>query len=38
MPSLFAAETNKEIWQLIKQTVPEIHEEGYEVRFRSFNR
>ena len=29
---------NKEISQLIKQAVPEIHEEGDEVRFGSFNR
>ena len=28
MPSRFAAVTNKEISQLIKQVVPEIHEEG----------
>ena len=32
MPSWFAAVTNKEISQLIKQVVPEIHEEGDEVR------
>ena len=38
MPSWFAAITNKEISQLIKQAVPEIHEEGDEVRFGSFNR
>ena len=38
MPSRFAAVTNKEISQLIKQIVPEIHEEGDEVRFGSFNR
>ena len=31
MPSQFAAVTNKEISQLIKQAVPEIHEEGDEV-------
>ena len=37
MPSQFAAVTNKEISQLIKQAVPEIHE-GYEVRFGRFNR
>ena len=37
MPSRFAAVTNKEISQLIKQAVPEIHEEGDEVRFGSFN-
>ena len=29
---------NKEISQLIKQAVPEIHEEGDEVGFGSFNR
>ena len=28
----------QKISQLIKQAVPEIHEEGDEVRFRSFNR
>ena len=33
MPSRFAAVTNKEISQLIKQAVPEIHDEGDEVRF-----
>ena len=38
MPSRFAAVTNKEISHLIKQAVPEIHEEGDEVRFGSFNR
>ena len=38
MPSRFAAVTNKEISQLIKQDFPEIHEEGDEVRFGSFNR
>ena len=38
MPSRFAAVTNKEISQIIKQAVPEIHEEGDEVRFGSFNR
>ena len=38
MPSRFAAVTNKEISQLIKQAAPEIHEEGDKVRFRSFNR
>ena len=32
MPSRFAAVTNKEISQLIKQAVPEIYEEGDEVR------
>ena len=31
MPSRFAAVTNKEISQLIKQAVPEIHEECDEV-------
>ena len=38
MPLRFAAVTNKEISQLNKQAVPEIHEEGDEVRFGSFNR
>ena len=38
MPSRFAALANKEISQLIKQAVPEIHEEGDEVRLGSFNR
>ena len=38
MPSWFAAVTNKEFSQLIKQAVPEINEEGDEVRFGSFNR
>ena len=38
MPSRFASVTIKEISQLIKQAVPEIHEEGDEVRFGSFNR
>ena len=33
-----AAIANKEFSQLIKQAVPEIHEEGGEVRFGSFNR
>ena len=37
MPSRFAAVSNKEISQLIKQAAPEIHEEGDKVRFRSFN-
>ena len=32
-PSRFAAVTSKEISQLINQAVPEIHEEGDEVRF-----
>ena len=38
MPSQFAAVTNKEISQLIKQAVPEIREEGDEVQFGSFNK
>ena len=38
MPSRFAAVTNKEISQLIKQAVPEIHKEGDEARFGSFDR
>ena len=38
MPSQFAAIANKEFSQLIKQAVPEVHEEGDEVRFGSFNR
>ena len=33
----FAAVTNKEISQIIKQAVPEIHE-GDEIRFGSFSR
>ena len=37
MPSRFAGVTNLEILQLIKQAVPEIHEEGDEVRCGSFN-
>ena len=36
MPSRFSAVINKEISQLIKQAVPQIHEEGGEVRFGSF--
>ena len=32
MPSRFAAVTNYEISQLVKQAIPEIHEEGDEVR------
>jgi len=36
MASRFAAVTNKEISQKIKQAVPEIYEEGEEVRFYSF--
>ena len=35
MPSRFAAVTNKEISQLIKQAVSEIHKEGDEVQFGS---
>ena len=38
MASRFAAVNKKEISQLIKQAVSEIHEEGDEVRFGSFNR
>ena len=30
--------SNKEISQIIKQAVPEIQEEGDEIRFGSFNR
>ena len=33
MPSRLAAVTNKETSQLIKQAVPQINEEGGEVRF-----
>ena len=36
MPSWFAAITNKEISQLIKQAVLEIHGEGDEVRCGKF--
>ena len=35
MAPRFAAVTNKEISQIIKQAAPE---EGDEIRFRSFNR
>ena len=35
---LVVAVTNKEISQLIKQAVPEKHEEGDEVQGGSFNR
>ena len=35
MVSQFAAITNKEISQTIKQAVPEIHEEGDEIWFGS---
>ena len=38
MPSRFAAVINKEISQPIKHAVPEIHQEGDEVGFGSFNR
>ena len=38
MPSRFAALTNKEISQIIRQDVPEIHEECDEVRFGDFNK
>ena len=38
MPWQFAAVTNQEISQLIKQVVPELYEEGDEVRFGNFNR
>ena len=34
----FAAVTNKEILQIIKQAVSEVHEEGDEIRFGSSNR
>ena len=30
--------TNEDIPQIMKQAVPEIHEEGEKIRFRSFNR
>ena len=33
MASRFAALTDKEILQIIKQAVPEVHEEGEEIRF-----
>ena len=35
MASRFAAVTNTEISQVIKQGVPEIHEEGDTIRFGS---
>ena len=38
MASQFAAGTNKEISQTIKQDVPKIHNEGGEIQFGSFNR
>ena len=34
----FVAVTNKEISQVIKQTVPKMHKEGDEVWFGSFNK
>ena len=37
MASPSAAVTNNDISQIIKQAVPEIHEEGDEIRFGSFN-
>ena len=37
MAARSAAVTNKEISQIIKQAVPEIHEEGDEIRCGSFN-
>ena len=38
MVSQFAAVTNKEISQIFEQAVPEIHQEGDEIRFGGFNR
>ena len=38
MASRFAAVTNKEISQIIKQAVSEIHEEGDEIRFWKFQK
>ena len=38
MPFRFAVVRNKEISQLIKQAVSEIHDEGDVVRFDYFNR
>ena len=38
MPSRFPSVTNKEISQIVKRVVPEIHDEGDDVRFGSFNR
>ena len=35
MPSRFPSVINKEISQIVKQAVPEIHDEGDEVRFGS---
>ena len=37
MASRFAAVINKEISQIIKQAVPEKHDEDDEIRFGSFN-
>ena len=34
MPSRFAAVTNKEISQLIKEVVPEIHKEGLNLSIK----
>ena len=34
----FAAITNKKNSQIIKQAVPETHEEGYKIWLGSFNR
>ena len=38
MASRFAAVTNKETSQIIKQAVPETHEKGYKIWLGSFNR
>ena len=38
MVSRFTAVTDEEISQIIKQAVPDIHEEGDKGRFGSFNR
>ena len=38
MASRFAAVTNKEISQIIKQAVLEIREEGDKIQFGGFNR
>ena len=38
MVSRFADVTNKEISQIIKQAVNEIHKEGDDIRFGGFNR
>ena len=37
MAPRFAAVTNKKNSKVIKQAVPEIHEEGDEIRFGSFH-